>query len=130
MTGGTRAALLALALLSAAAGPAAAQNPPPTREMRPGQTGTGCFKLTNRATFWIPGHAELHSRERVTFRLNPGETREFCLVGTFFADNKVFVMLKNALTWPVFSCFAPLNQTLSIFAQKKEEGYRIFMTCK
>jgi hypothetical protein len=130
MTRCLRALLLALATLSAATGPTSAQTPQPPREMRPGQTGTGCFKLTNRATFWIPGHAELHSRERVTFRLNPGETREFCLAGTFFADNKVFIMLKNALTWPVFSCFAPLNQTHSIFAQKQEEGYRIFMTCR
>ena len=90
----------------------------------------GCITITNGAQFWIPGHVEIPSAPPRTFRIDPGKTLQFCHKGFFYAGGKMFVVLKNWMALPVFKCHAEINDQLTIFARKQDEGYRFFMNCK
>jgi hypothetical protein len=125
----------ALALLAAAPAHAQQQTEDPALKAplefrRETREREGCITITNGAQFWIPGHVEIPSAPPRTFRIDPGKTLQFCHKGFFYTGGKMYVVLKNWLALPVFKCHAAINDQLTIFARKQDEGYRFFMNCK
>lgn len=131
-----RAWLVGLLLLADATSPQAQQAtddpslraPPEFR--RENREREGCISITNGAQFWIPGHVEIPSAPPRLFRIDPGKTIQVCHKGFFYTGGKMYVVLKNWMSLPVFKCHAAINEQLTIFARKQDEGYRYIMNCK
>ncbi|MBM3572594.1 MAG: hypothetical protein FJX52_09595 [Alphaproteobacteria bacterium] len=126
---------LALAIVLAASAIAQQQTEDPNLKAPPefrreNREREGCISIINLAQFWVPGHVEIPSAPPRNFRLDPGKTLQICHRGFFYTGGKMYVVIKNWMALPVFKCHAAINDQLTLFARKQDEGYRYIMNCK
>jgi len=118
-----------------AALPAAALGPvPPGDAGPPGAKGEVlaapvCFNVISRAPYTVFGtivtdyytnERGQQARHRSNFRLQSGESAEFCSSGPFYPGRRLELILRSLI--PLFNCKTSAEQDVVIYGRRKPEG--------
>lgn len=104
---------------------------PPASSMPEGEVVADpvCFNIVSRAPFTIFGTLVSNvyttedgskAKHRSNFRLEEGQTTQFCTYGPFYAGRKLELVLRTLI--PVFSCKTALYKDIEISGRRKPEG--------